>query len=268
MLLFAGGELVVHLELHAHLVHALWAVRVGVHVVFGGFASELGTDVVQVGERHVCEDVRLEVVDHAIEHMSGDLHVLSVEAGLRIDVDAELLPVLANNVKYYMVLRHKVVLFTGEGNDTIVKVLRGAISVLLNVAVGGNLIGLVDAQLRTRLLVGHDGQKVAVAIGVLGSGFGSKVGFGRSVEPSLVVLDGRLFLGSIVKVERKGDGLGAVRVDGFDCNGSENTLGHILIARSLEDIGSVGKLHNNTVLELLGSCVGLEDDTSSKRIAG
>ena len=107
----------VHLELNAHLVHAIGTVGVCVHIVGGGLTSELSANIVEVGERHGSENM-LEVANHAIEHMSGDLHVLSVEASLRIDVNAELLPVLANNVKYHMVLRHKVVLLTGEGNNT------------------------------------------------------------------------------------------------------------------------------------------------------
>ena len=166
----------------------------GIGVVSSGFAGKLGTDIVQISERHAGKDVRLEVVDHAVKDVGRNLHVFAVETGLRIDVNAELFPVLADHVKDNMILRNEVVLFTGEGDNTVVEIFGTTITVLLNVTVRGNLVGLVDVQFGARFLVWHDSQEVAVAVGVFGHGFSAEIGLLRGVEPSLVVFDGWFLL--------------------------------------------------------------------------
>ena len=150
-LLFGGflvGELVIHLEFDTDLVVALGTVGVGVGVVGRRLAGELGADVVQVGERHFGQDMRLQVVDDAVKDVRGNLNVFAVEAGLVVDVDAELLPVLADDGQDDVVLRDQVVLLAREGDDTVVQVFGLAVAVLCNVAVGGNLVGFVHMTAR------------------------------------------------------------------------------------------------------------------------
>lgn len=102
--LLGRWELVIHLQFHTHFVHALRPVWMGIHVMFGGFAGELRANVIQIGKWHSSQDMGLQVVDDAIEDMCGDLDVFAVEASFGIDIDAQLFPVLADDVEDDVVL--------------------------------------------------------------------------------------------------------------------------------------------------------------------
>ena len=88
------------------------------------------------------------------------------------------------------------------------------------------------------------------------------------MQPTFVVLDGRLFLRRVKKVEGEGYRLRTIRVDGFDSDRGQDTFGSIFVAAGLEDLGSVGELNNNTMLELFGGRVRLETTRVVKESAG
>ena len=231
-----------------------------------GFAGKLGADIVQISERHTGKNVRLKVVDHAVKDVGWDLNVFAVEASFVIDVNAELFPVLADDVKDNVILRDQVVLFTWEGDNTVIEIFGATITILLNVTIRSNLVGFVDIQFSAGLFVWHDSQEVAVAVGVLGHGFGAEISLLGGVEPTLVVLDGRFLFGRVEKVEGKGDGFRTIRIDGLDGHRGQNTFAGIDFTVTRKDVTGIGELDNNAVLKLLGSGIRLKDDSSGKCI--
>ena len=239
-----------------------------VDIVGHWLTRKLCTYIIKISEGHAGKDMRLKlvIIDHAIEHMSRTCTYFPLKRAS----ESTLMPSCsqADDRKHHMVLADQVVLLTRECNNTIVQILRRTVTILLNVAIVGNLIRLVDFQLSTRLLVWHDSKKIAIALGISGESLTSKISLDGRVKPSFVVLHSRFLLRGVEQVECKSHGLTAIRIDRLDGHRCKNSLASIHFLVGGEHIRGICKLNNNTILHLLSSSIGLEHNARCVSILG
>ena len=233
-----------------------------------GLRLELGRERGEVREGHAAEHLLLKILRHAIENVLGHLHILVVEVVLRIRVDTELFPVLADDLEGNVSLLDEVVLLLGEGDDTLVHVLRRGVAVLLNVTVRGDILRVVHIDRLAGLFVWHEVEQVAVAVAASGLP-DTHIGVGGDVQPSLLVINLWLVLVLVEDVEGHGNGLTAVRIDSQDGHTGDNTTGRIGLSLSCrEDLLRITDGHNHSVRELRSSGIALDNDAGSVRLVG
>ena len=234
---------------------------------------EPGAEVREISVGDLRDNIRVELLDAVVHNVVAHFHELTFADGFRLEIDAELLPVVPDNGDDDMIFRDVAIVFVLESSNSVVEFLESVTSVLFDPAGVHESLGVIDDLIGTLSLVRQDSDEIGESLVAVRVVFAHIVDL-LSVEPSLRVGN----VGVVgEKVHADGDRLGARGGDGFEFHSGDDSLREILfgelrlllcaeIGRHFGGEDMLGVLHvdNNPLREVGAGCIAFEDDAADK----